>query len=95
MWFTKLQKRTYLEREIDEVHKILSKVPPDSHEYTMIVENLDRLYKAKSESKKSYVSRDTIVIVIGNLLGIVLILGYEKANIVTSKAIQFVLRGRA
>jgi hypothetical protein len=35
-----------------------------------------------------------MAIIAGNLLGIVLILGYEKANIVTSKAIGFVIKGK-
>jgi len=40
------------------------------------------------------VSPDTLLVVAGNLLGIVLILTYEKANIVVSKALNFVLKGR-
>jgi len=40
------------------------------------------------------VSPDTILIVTGNLLGILLILKYEKLDIITSKAIGFVLKGR-
>jgi len=80
--------------EIDCVLEIMSTLPPDSKEYTTITDNLEKLYKVKNESKKGVVSRDTIVVVVGNLLGIVLILGYERANIITTKAIQFVLRGR-
>ena len=30
----------------------------------------------------------------GNLMGIFLILGYEKANVITSKALGFIIKGR-
>lgn len=40
------------------------------------------------------VSPDTLLVVAGNLLGIVLILTYEKGNIITTKAINFILKGR-
>lgn len=45
----------------------------------------------KSEWK---VSPDTLLVVAGNLLGILLILTYEKADFITSKAINFILKGR-
>jgi hypothetical protein len=46
------------------------------------------------EKSKTRVSPDTLLIVGGNLIGIVLILGYEHLHVVTSKALGFVLRGR-
>lgn len=92
--FTNLHKQTKLEMEIDCILEILSIMPPESKEYSIIADNLEKLYKAKHASKNGCVSKDTIVIVLGNLLGIVLILGYERANIITTKAIQFVLKGR-
>jgi len=40
------------------------------------------------------ISPDTLLIVGGNLLGILLILNFEKMDIVTTKALQFVMKGR-
>ena len=40
------------------------------------------------------VSPDTILIIVGNLAGILLILKYEKLDIITSKALGFVIKGR-
>ncbi len=37
---------------------------------------------------------DTVLVVGGNLLGILLILNFEKLDIVRSKAISFVLKGK-
>jgi Zn-dependent oligopeptidase len=63
-------------------------------EYSNMIDNLEKLYKAKDSEKSRKISPDTIAIIVGNLLGIGLILGYEKANVITSKAVAFVLKGR-
>jgi hypothetical protein len=91
---TMKDKRTNLEKEIDSVLRIMSQYSPDSKEYTFMAENLERLYKAKSNDRNRHISPDTIAVIAGNLLGIGLILGFEKANVITSKALGFVLRGR-
>lgn len=93
---TKKDKRTNLEKEIDEVIKIMSQYPPDWEMYGIMSENLERLYKAKAEENKSKskISPDTIAIIAGNLLGIGLILGFEKANVITTKALGFIIKGR-
>jgi methionyl-tRNA formyltransferase len=93
---TKKDKRTNLEKEIDSVLKKMSTYMPDSTEYTAMATNLERLYKAKANEKERscIVSPDTIAIIAGNLLGIVLILGYEKTDTITSKALGFIIRGR-
>lgn len=59
-------------------------------------EALQEKYKAYNEMLKPSlsISPDTILIVAGNLAGIILILGYEKMDIITSKALNFVLKGR-
>ncbi len=70
--------------------------------YAKITTQLDKLYKMKyykpevifEESKKKPVSFDALVAVGGNLLGIVAILGFERAHVVSSKALGFVLKSR-
>ncbi|MCX7817542.1 MAG: hypothetical protein N2317_08575 [Syntrophales bacterium] len=91
---TKRDKRTNLEKEIDSVILTMSSYKPDSDEYEAMAKNLEMLYKAKTHERVRHVSPDTIALVAGNLLGIVLILGYEKANVITSKALGFVIKGR-
>jgi hypothetical protein len=50
--------------------------------------------KLKELNTPKRVSKDTLVLVAGNLLGIVVILGYEKAHVVTSRAMNFVMKLR-
>lgn len=92
--FTKKDKRSNLEREIDSVINSMSKLSPSSEEYSEMTSNLEKLYKAKAGERSSKLSADTVAVVVGNLFGIVLILGYEKAGTITSKALNYVLKGR-
>lgn len=70
----------------------------------MSVEGLDQdswnelkeRYDAYTEMLKPSwsVSPDTVLTVAGSLAGILLIISYEKADILASKALGFVLKGR-
>lgn len=53
------------------------------------LEEYDKLGKSNWK-----VSPDTLLVVGGNLMGILLILNFEKLDIVRSKAMSFVLKGR-
>lgn len=59
-------------------------------------ENLNKKYKAYSDMIKPLwrVSPDTLVIAGCNLAGIVLVLNFEKMDIVRSKAMSLLLKGR-
>lgn len=91
---TRKDKRTNLEKEIDCLIQSMAKEAPDTDEYRKMAENLEILYKAKALEKDRSVSSDTLAVVAGNLAGILLILKYEELNVITSKALGFVLKGR-
>lgn len=57
---------------------------------------LNKKYQAYSEMMKPSwtITPDTLLIAATNLVGIVLILNFEKLDIVRSKAMSFVLKGR-
>lgn len=59
-------------------------------------DDLNRKYMAYSEmlNKTLKFTPDTLLVVTGNLAGILLILNFEKIDIVRSKAMSFVLKGR-
>lgn len=86
--------KTNLELRIEEALSRMSELDPESKEYSAITENLERMYKAKSYEKDSRVSPDTIAVIAGNLLGIGLIMNFEKLNVISTKALGFVIRGR-
>lgn len=87
-------RRTNLEREIDRVLAVMAEIPPNSNGYKELLEQLEVLYKASANDRNRRVSPDTVALIAANLVGIVLILGYEHGHVVTSKALGFVIRGR-
>lgn len=77
-----------LELAIDEVLREMQGFTVDSDEYDKMTAQLDRLYKLKAIDCPERVSKDTTAIIIGHLIGIVMILSYERANVMTSKALM-------
>lgn len=56
------------------------------------IETLLKLEALKKESSSSKL--DSLLPVFGNLAGIVAILGFERAHVITSKALSFVLKSK-
>lgn len=81
-----------LNKAIDALLAQMDAVPSESEEYSKMVDQLSKLYSLRETPQR--VSPDTLAIVLGNLLGIVVIVGHERAHIVTSKAINFLLKLR-
>jgi len=90
----KKDKRTKLEKEIESVLSIMKQYPPDSNEYTAMTKNLEVLYKADSHKSERRVSPDTVVTVVGSLAGMVLIMIFERTEVITTKAFGWILKGR-
>lgn len=94
MKITKHDKRTNIEREMDSLISELQECEVISEEYSLILDRVERLNKIRLSDKGNGISPDTLVVVGGNLAGILLILGYERVNIITTKALGFVIKGR-
>ena len=65
----------------------------DSETYSKVLRNVERLEALRKKDRKR-LDPNSCLVVAGNLIGILLILGYEKTDFIRSKALGFVLRGR-
>lgn len=65
----------------------------DSETYSKVLRNIERLQVLRKKDRKS-LDPNSCLVVAGNLIGILLILGYEQKDFIRSKALGFVLRGR-
>jgi len=90
----KVVKQDSLKEEIESVLRCMSTLNCTSEEYSKSADNLEKLYRAQGYNKNTSISPDTLLLVIGNLAGIALILWHERAEVITSKALGFVMKGR-
>lgn len=64
----------------------------DSEQFDSAVKQLERLHKLLPDNKHKRVSRDVVIAAGANLLGIVLILTYERTNVIATKALGFIVK---
>lgn len=94
MFTKKTSETTELEKTVEKVLIEMQKVGSDTDEFAKMSAQLERLYKLKEIESRKRVSPDTIALIAGNLAGIVLIISYERAHVITSKALGFVMKAR-
>jgi hypothetical protein len=89
---------TDLERLISDHIEKMDGIGPETEEYTAQADNLKTLMETRAIEvtieKPWRPSADTVALVAGNLLGIVAILTFEKANVITTKGLSQVLKPR-
>lgn len=83
-----------LDQAIDAVFADMSGFTSDSDEYNAMTDQLDKLYKLKEIDTPKRVSPDTLALVTSNIVGILIIVGHERAHIIASKALMFVAKPR-
>lgn len=89
------KEKSDLDAEMDSILEVIAGMKPETEEYKAAVE----AYKVLAESKetlerKKKISGDAIITVAAHLLGLVCIMNYEKAEIITTKAWQHITRLR-
>lgn len=82
--------KTELEKALDRAYSKLESVQVDTKEYGEILDRIAKLHKMKEDEKPDSVSLDTQAKIAANILGILLIISYEHAHIITTKAMPFV-----
>lgn len=82
--------RQPIDDTIDELLEDMKGLVADDEAYGVAMNRLERLYAIKQQNARQRVSPDTMAIVAGNLAGIILIVGHERAHMVTSRALDFV-----
>ena len=91
--FTKSKERQMLDGEIEAVLEELNNMAVNDDEYEQYLNAYTRLVETRDKQKRKLISKENAPI-IANLVGIAMILYHEKANVITSKALGFVTKGR-
>jgi hypothetical protein len=87
--FTKPKSQKAIDEEIERLAKTLSGMEPEDQNYSKIADNMKVLCEARSMKTESGISTDVVVSAAVNLLGILLVLNHERANVITTKAFGF------
>lgn len=77
--------------QIERVLSDMEMFGPESEEYPKLLAHLKALHAMKAEEKPKFrISPDTLAIVGGNLLGILIIVAYEQTHPMVSKGLNYV-----
>jgi hypothetical protein len=94
----KTEEPTDLEKAITELIARMRDTDPIDEDYSKMTAHLKTLMEARAleaECKKdNRISADQLGAIVAHLIGIGMILGFEKSNVLTSKALGFVTRPR-
>lgn len=92
--FTKKDNSHELDESITSLISDLAGLDSDSDAYIAAITALKALMEArnadKAEARANSLSAESVAKIAANLLGIGLILGFEKANVLTTKSLSFV-----
>lgn len=77
---------------IDELLAEMHNVGVNAESYPALMANLERLYDIKNKERPDPVSRDTLALIAGNLMGILLIVAYEQKHVMTSKGFSQIIK---
>lgn len=83
-----------LERAILRLHDDMHQEKVDSDAYAQMADQLTKLYALKDHTVAKRVSPDVLATIGANIVGILLIVGHERANVLTSKAMSFIKQAR-
>ncbi len=92
--FKKNTTPTALEETIDAVHDKMAELDPFSTQYAACVDQLVKLTSIKDPKSKPGVTPDVAVTAAVNLIGIGMIIHHERASVIASKALAFVMKLR-
>lgn len=83
-----------LDKAIANLLEDMEGIPSDSKEYAVKLKNLGKLYKLKVLKKEPFLTPAQWLPVAGNLLGILIVTNFERANVLTSKAMSLIIKSR-
>lgn len=97
----KAKEKTPIEKEVERGFEKLASAIPGTDEYDKIVESIKKVSslnldpkKVKEAAKQFHVDPNTIIVVVGSVLELVLIMKFEQADIICTKAFSRLLRPR-
>lgn len=83
-----------MDEEIERLTRQLADISPLSDDYKTILDRLSMLTKARAEKNERAVSTDVILTIGANIIGMLLVLNYERLNVISTKALTMVWKSK-
>lgn len=90
--FNRHREESKLDLAIDQVFADLEVTTSDDPAYRASMKQLVKLYALKDRDVERRISPDTWLVVSANLLGIVIVVTHERTAVITTKALNFVMK---
>ena len=84
--------RPTIEAEIVHVLRKLKELEPETEAYAKAVSNLEGLCKARSYKRDSKIPWEILITVVASSLQLLTVLNFEKIDVLSQKALGWVLR---
>jgi hypothetical protein len=94
MFIRRLKNPTLLEVAMDQALRAANRHPAGSEEYFRAMDVVFRLNEMVKDQKSTSLSKDTMLVVGGNLLGILMILQHEHLHPISTKALGLLIKTR-
>lgn len=88
------QETDSLTRAIEKLFDELDEFSGTDDEYKVLSDRMTELYAIRERIPTDRVSKETLALIAGNLAGIMIIVLFERNNVITTKAKDFVLKLR-
>lgn len=88
------RKPTLLDIVTDNALIELNQLQVGTPEYAKTLDLVIELHGLKDKTKSPSVSKDTLAVVAGNLLGILMVIKHENVNVITSRAMNLLIKPR-
>jgi len=85
---------TGIDKAIAMILDDMQGVESDSKEYAIMLKHLGKLQKMKILKKEPFLTPAQWLPVVGNLAGILIVTNFERANVLTSKAMSLIIKSR-
>lgn len=85
-----------LDAEIGRAHNSIASLSAGDEDYTRGVDQLVKLYALRVEhlNKRKRVSSDTMATIAGNVVVTLMVVGHERANVITSQVHKFLVKSK-
>lgn len=88
----RFMRKSIYDRPMERLLEELDRKEPGSDDYNTLLGRVDQMSHLQERDRSRRVSPDTMWLVAGNIIGILVIVAYEQKHVMASRATNFILK---